>query len=456
MNRALRALLGLAALVLCVQLLNLVLSHPSGTTLRLLGESDPHVRPVAALFEQKCANCHTTDIRRPPYTWIPGIRNHVEGDIRAGLMEFDLVNELLHGPAASEAALAKIEYVVARHSMPPGDFRAMHWDAHLDDADRQAILDWVHQLRCTHYAPENLPRAVQENALHPLPGADPRLDPRAAALGEKLYSDVRLSADGEVACASCHDLKRGGCDNQRFSKGVRGQRGSVNAPTTFNARFSRAQCWNGRNADLEEQAGYPIESPLVMDTDWTSLCARLEQDAALEREFRAVYPDGITKESVIRALAEFERSLVTPGARFDRYLMGETAALTPSEQHGYQLFKQWGCSTCHVGKTLGGQSFERMGRRADYFGERGGNLPSDSGRLLVTRDPADRHCFKVPSLRNVARTSPYLHDGSVPDLGEAVRVMLHYQVGATLPEADVEAIASFLESLTGEYRGQAL
>jgi cytochrome c peroxidase len=457
MSRALRALLVLVALVLVTQLLNLV-SHPSGTTLGLLGAANPQVRPVVHLFERKCAHCHTTDARRPVYAWLPGVRQHLDHDVRRALGEFDLVAKLVRrdGGPVSEPALAKIEYVVERHSMPPGDYRAMHWDAHLDDSNRMEILPWVHDLRRHYYAPEGLPQSVQEGAVHPLPGADPRLNPSAVALGEKLYNDARVSADNTVSCATCHDLEQGGCNHESLSKGIRGQRGSVNTPTTFNVVFHRNQGWNGRAASLEEQMGCLLEDPVAAGSEWPAICAKLAQDAAFASEFRAVYPDGFSKASVTSALAAFERTLVTPHSRFDRYLLGETAALTGEEQRGYGLFQQYGCQTCHVGKALGGQSFERLGRRADFFGDRGRAMASDVGRAAVTGDPADRYVFKVPSLRNVARTYPYLHDGSVPDLRQAVHIMLRYQVGCSVPEPDVECIAKFLESLTGEYRGKPL
>lgn len=458
MKRALHALLILVALVLFVQLLNLVVARPSGTTLGLLGASAPHLRPVAALFEHKCANCHTTEVERPFYAWLPGLRGHIEHQLRAGMGEFDLVSELLRGDGVpvSEPALAKIEYVVDRHTMPPGGYRSMHWDAHLDDADRQEILAWVRAMRRRHYASEGIPPVVQENALQPLPAVDPRLDSRAVALGEKLFGDVRLSADNTVSCASCHDVARAGCDRERFSRGVHGQRGAVNTPTVFNAVFHRTYGWGGGAESLEAQAARPVTDPLLMGANWPAIAARLAQDAALAQEFRAVYPDGFSKASVTRALAAYQRTLVTPGARFDRYLLGETGALTDAERRGYALFRQHGCQTCHVGNALGGQSFERLGRRADYFGERGGEFASDAGRQQVTGNPEDRHRFKVPSLRNVARTAPYLHDGSVADVPQAVRVMMRYQVGTTPSDADVNAIATFLESLTGAYRGAPL
>jgi cytochrome c peroxidase len=458
MNRGLWALLALVALVLAVQALNLVLTRPSGTTLGLFGAANPHVRPVALLLEQKCAHCHTTDVQRPFYAWIPGLRQHLTHDARQAMLEFDLVEEFVQGDGGtvSEPALAKIEYVVERHSMPPGDFRAMHWDAHLDDGDRVEILAWIRDVRRHHYAPEDLPPAVQENTLHPLPAVDPRLHASAVALGERLYYDVRLSADGSRSCATCHDLERGGCDHRAVAQGIGNQLCRVNTLTTFNALYQRAQGWYGNAATLEEMIARHPENPVKMGANWPEICAALEHDREFARAFQAVYPDGFTKTSVTSALAAFQRTLVTPHARFDRYLLGETAALTDQEQRGYALFRQAGCQNCHVGRALGGQSCERMGRRADYFAARGGAAPGDAGRIAITRDPADQHVFKVPSLRNVARTAPYLHDGSVADLRQATDIMLRYQVGAKLPDADAECIVAFLATLTGEYRGKPL
>lgn len=459
MKHVAQAVLVLIALVLMAGFLNFLVGRPSGTTLGLLGAKTPQLAPVVPLLEHKCANCHTTDVKRPLYSYLPFLGRYVERRAQDGMREFDFACELLRCESTpiAEAALAKLEYVIDRHTMPPGDYRSMHWDAHLDDGDRRALLGWIRDLRRRHYAPAGLPSVVQEHALHPLPGIELGLDPRAVALGERLYHDARLSADGSVSCSSCHDLARAGCDGERFSRGAHGERGELNAPTTFNAGFHRALGWDGGAETLEGLVTtMPPPSESAPNPGWEAIRARLAEDDGMRREFVAIHPEGVSLPNIVQALVTFQRTLVTPGARFDRYLLGETAALTLEEERGYRNFLQWGCQTCHVGKALGGQSFERLGRRADYFGERGGKHESDAGRFAVTGNEADRHRFKVPSLRNVARTAPYLHDGSVVELQEAVRVMLRYQVGIEPEDAEVKATAAFLASLTGEYRGRPL
>ena len=176
-----------------------------------------------------------------------------------------------------------------------------------------------------------------------------------------------------------------------------------------------------------------------------------------QQEFKASYPDGFTEKTITDAIAAFERTLLTPNSRFDKYLAGDTAALTANEQHGYALFKDTGCATCHSGVLLGGGSFELMGRHADYFKNRGGTVTdADKGRANASKAEKDLHKFKVPTLRNVAKTFPYFHDGSTSDLKEAVRVMARYQTGEPLSQDDCAALAAFLETLTGEYQGKTL
>ena len=175
------------------------------------------------------------------------------------------------------------------------------------------------------------------------------------------------------------------------------------------------------------------------------------------KEFTAAYPEGVNKTTVTHAIAEYERTLLTPNSRFDKYLKGDETALAADEKHGYEVFIEKGCATCHVGELLGGKSYEVMGRRADYFKARGGKLTdADNGRYNVTKDERDRHAFKVPTLRNVARTFPYFHDGTKKTLREAVDAMATYQNGEALSDRDAQDVLKFLETLTGEYKGKAL
>lgn len=445
-------------LLVALPLANLIAGGPKGTALTRLAANDARVRAVAERLETKCANCHSQDSQLPFYAAAPVARTLIAQDRETGLREFDLVAAIFpsgKGPA-TEPALAKIEHALQSGTMPPRRYLALHWNHRLSDADRAVLTDWIHETRVMHYAPAGVPPEVRLGAVHPLP-ARVEVDARKAELGRRLYHDPRLSGDNTLSCASCHGLDRGGTDNARVSTGIRGQLGGINAPTTFNALFQSKQFWDGRAATLEEQAGGPPLNPVEMGSNWPEIIAKLEADTSFAAEFRQVYPEGFSDKTITEVIAAFERTLLTPNSRFDRFLLGESAALTPQERHGWDLFRQQGCQTCHVGKLLGGQSFEIMGLRRDYFKDRGRPLSdADNGRFNVTKDARDRHRLKVPTLRNVAKTAPYFHDGSAPDLPSAVRTMARYQVGTDLPEADVSAISKFLETLTGDYQGKPL
>ncbi len=277
------------------------------------------------------------------------------------------------------------------------------------------------------------------------------------ALGEKLFFDVRLSANDSISCAHCHDLEqKGGADGLRHSFGIDGNEGLVNAPTVFNAVLNVAQFWDGRATTLEEQVNGPLTSPLEMGASWPDVVKKLSMSKDYRRMFRHLYTTGITPDAIRNAIAEFERSLVTVNSRFDRYLQGEEGAITAAEQHGYTLFKAYGCVSCHQGRNVGGNLYQTMGVMADYFADHPAENKADLGRFNVTGDAQDRHVFKVPSLRLAALTSPYLHNGSAQSLHEVIDRMAKYQVGRKIPAADVAAIIAFLRTLPGEYRGRPL
>lgn len=275
------------------------------------------------------------------------------------------------------------------------------------------------------------------------------LAPERVRLGSRLFHDRRFSADGTLACSSCHELAKGGADGRRFSLGIGGARGAINAPTVLNSAYNFVQFWDGRAATLEEQAAGPIHNPAELGSSWGEVLARLGQDPALLADFAAAYPDGLNAANVADALAAFERSLVTPNSRFDRYLRGDERALGRLERDGYRRFRDFGCTSCHQGILLGGNLYQRLGVFDDYFARRTPSR-SDLGRYNVTGREEDRHVFKVPGLRNVALTAPYFHDGSAATLEEAVVVMARYQLGRELSQPDVEAIVAFLKTLTGE------
>ncbi|MDD5296797.1 MAG: cytochrome-c peroxidase [Rhodocyclaceae bacterium] len=277
------------------------------------------------------------------------------------------------------------------------------------------------------------------------------LNPERVALGKRLFHDPRLSADNSIACASCHDLGKGGADPRPVSLGVAGHPGVINSPSVYNSGFNFSQFWDGRAATLEDQVNGPIASQTEFASDWPSIMKKLGHDGDLSTAFRKAYADGLTPANVRHAIAEFERSLVTP-SRFDRFLKGDGKALNETEQHGYALFRRYGCAACHQGINIGGNLYQRLGVVKDYF--QGKTVkPADLGRYNVTHDPEDRYVFKVPSLRNVALTAPYFHDASAATLEEAVAVMARYQLGVELPPEDRADLVAFLKTLTGEGMG---
>lgn len=282
------------------------------------------------------------------------------------------------------------------------------------------------------------------------------LDEKKIALGEKLFNDPRLSHDDNISCASCHSLSKGGTDQRPLSAGIRGQLGSINAPTVFNSGLNFKQFWDGHAQTLEEQIDGPTHNPVEMGSNWAEIIKKLEQSPGYVKEFRDIYSDAIQSEEIKDAIATFERSLITPNSSFDRYLRGESHALNDEEKEGYRLFKAYGCISCHQGVNIGGNLFQKFGIIADYFADRGHVSQADLGRFNVTGDEADRYVFKVPSLRNVALTPPYFHDGSAKQLDEAVTIMSIYQLGHPLTNLERNAIVKFLKTLTGEYKGKTL
>ncbi|MEK7991515.1 MAG: cytochrome-c peroxidase [Thiotrichaceae bacterium] len=282
------------------------------------------------------------------------------------------------------------------------------------------------------------------------------LNARKVQLGNILFHDPRLSHDNTIACASCHGLQEGGVDGTPTSTGINGLVGPINAPTVFNSGFNFRQFWDGRAKDLEEQAAGPIHNPIEMGSNWREVIVKLEQDSDYIEQFSLLYLDGLTSHNIQDAIATFERSLYTPNSRFDLYLRGDKTALTQQEILGYQRFKAYGCISCHQGMNIGGNMFQHFGVMGNYFEDRGNITQVDLGRYNATGDPADKFLFKVPSLRNIALTSPYFHDGSAKTLEDAVKVMGRYQLGRMLSDEDVELLVAFLNTLTGEYNGQPL
>ncbi len=292
----------------------------------------------------------------------------------------------------------------------------------------------------------------------PLPLASAE-HPAKTALGERLFGDVRLSRDRSMSCLTCHQFERGGADGLPVARRADGSSLARNTPTIFNVDFNYFYNWDGSTQALEAHAEKLLLNPDVMDANWPELLGRLRADPSYVAAFKSTYSDGLNKASVLDALAVYERSLITPNARFDRYLRGRRDALTEEERQGYRLFKSYGCVACHQGMNVGGNMFQRFGifpysRAPAYPGQPDDRV--DYGRFQVTQVERDRHVFRVPSLRNVALTAPYFHNGKAATLEAAVDTMAQVQLGKTLTPEEIELIVRFLHTLTGEYRGQPL
>jgi len=273
--------------------------------------------------------------------------------------------------------------------------------------------------------------------------------PRSTALidlGRLLYYDPRLSRTKLISCNSCHLLDRYGATNTAVSTGVDGRRGKRNAPSTYHAAGQFVQFWDGRELTIEAQARGPIENPLEMGMAPGQAVAILTEIDGYRVAFAAAFPgeaSPITVDHIGRAIGAFERGLITP-SRWDRYIAGDTSALTPVEKEGAKVFANLGCLVCHTGPYIGGSMFEKVGTRAPW------PTQGDRGRRDVTGNPADDMMFKVPSLRNVAETAPYFHDGSAATLEQAVRMMARHQLGIDLADDEVREVIAWLGSLTGE------
>ncbi len=296
------------------------------------------------------------------------------------------------------------------------------------------------------------PRAEpRREPIRPIP-EPPALDPRLTALGARLFQDPRLSADDTISCASCHDLATNGADGRARPIGVGGIIGAIKTPTIYNSMLNFAQCWDGRVPTLEMVVGEALTNPTEMGSSWSQAIGKLSRDRQLVAEFEALFDEGLTANAIATAIAAFQRTLLTPNSRFDRWLRGDDQALSDEELRGYRLFKSYGCVSCHQGANVGGNMYCRMGTLGDYFAERGGEITeADLGRFNLTGLQEDLHLFKVPSLRLAVRNAPYFHDGSAATLTEAIQLMARYQLGRSIPDPHVEAIIAFLHTLVGEH-----
>lgn len=288
-------------------------------------------------------------------------------------------------------------------------------------------------------------------AFAPLPDvvspASGDLSAEKVALGRMLYYEPRLSKSQGISCNSCHMLDKYGVDNEPTSDGHKGQKGERNSPSVYNAAGHFVQFWDGRAADVEAQAKGPVTNPVEMAMrSEKDVLAVLNSMPGYVQAFKKAFPeakDPVTFDNMANAIGSFERKLVTP-ARWDKFLRGDQAALTPEEKAGFNTFIAAGCQTCHAGAYLGGNLYQKLGVMAPYPDQ------SDMGRYQVTKSEGDKMVFKVPSLRNIEKTGPYFHNGKVSNLDQTVAQMGEYQLGRRLNDAEVKSIVTWLHSLTGE------
>ena len=286
----------------------------------------------------------------------------------------------------------------------------------------------------------------------PIP-LDDGLDAAQVALGEKLFHDPRLSRNDAFSCATCHRLGQGGGDGLSRPPTLTGGLHLRNTPTVFNVSLNSRFHWDGGFRTLEEEADAAIIDPTIMNSNWLDVLPKLQSSSDYVSAFNNAYPGGLTKANVLRALADFQRSLITPNARFDQYLRGDGDALSQDEKRGYELFKSYGCAACHQGVNVGGNMFQRFGI---FRNQNRQHEDEDTGRFRVTGAERDRQVFRVPSLRNVTLTAPYYHDGRIQSLETAVDLMASRQLGRPLHPDEIKLIVEFLHTLTGEYQGQLL
>jgi cytochrome c peroxidase len=270
-----------------------------------------------------------------------------------------------------------------------------------------------------------------------------QFDKQKALLGKKLFFDPILSSNKSISCASCHSPNKAYTDAKKVSSGVKGAKGRVNSPTILNSVFNFRQFWNGRAKDLIEQAKGPLHRKIEMNITPKEIEKRLSESEFYKNEFKKAYKDGkITYKRVLESIAEFEKTLITPDSKFDRYLKDEIK-LSNEELQGYILFKKLGCITCHNGINIGGNSFQKMGIVFEYK-----NCIDD--RYALTKVEFDKCVYKVPTLRNIALTAPYFHDGSASNLKDAVKKMSYHNLGFELNDKEAKSIVIFLNTLSSK------
>ncbi|MDO5571528.1 MAG: cytochrome c peroxidase [Bacteroidales bacterium] len=411
-----------------------------------------------------CVSCHSANPELPFYSKMPVAGKIVKKDVDSAYKAFDIepfINAIANGEAPNEVDLAKIEKVVLDKTMSPAKYYLVHWGSSMTSSKTDMMISEIANVREKFFENSLASAEFKNEPIRPIPNSIP-VDSSKVLLGEMLYHDTRLSADGSVSCASCHGIQTGGVDNKRYSEGINKQLGGVNAPTVFNACFNFVQFWDGRANTLAEQAGGPPLNPVEMGSaSFDEIVERLKADKDFDKMFTEIYAEGLSQHTITDAIEQYEKTLVTPNSAFDKYLKGEKDALTAQEINGYKIFKDNKCATCHAGVNMGGLTYELMGVKDNYFAKRQikrntGLTDGDNGRFAQTKIERDRFRFKTPGLRNIALTAPYFHDGDIETLEEAILEMGKNQSGKDLAPNEVDDIKAFLNTLTGEYKGVKL
>jgi len=454
MNNKTVFLLALATAGAALPLSNMLGFSGENKPISVVSGSSERFAKVSQIFQNKCVDCHSPGMTRMPiYAKFPIAKQLMAKDIENASDRLVLSQPLYSGETPfTPLMLARLESVVKHKSMPPALYLSMHWTDNLSADEQQQILDWIAEERAKSPLSADSATNLKDEPVQPLP-LKVDLNAEKVAVGHKLFHDTLLSGDNTLSCASCHDLNKGGTDQAKVATGINGQQGPINSPTVYNAMYNIVQFWDGRAKNLQEQAAGPVANPGEMGAKWDDVVEKLKHVSDYQITFKKLYPEqGLTQTTVTDAIATFEKSLITPNSIFDQYLRGNATILTADEKAGYDLFKE-NCTSCHVGVTFGGLSFEKMGVKKDYFKLRGGQLTEvDNGRFNVTKLEKDRHFFKVPVLRNVELTSPYFHDGSVAKLEDAVRIMAKVQRDKEFTNDEVNKVVAFLKTLTGKYQ----
>lgn len=305
------------------------------------------------------------------------------------------------------------------------------------------------------FAQQSAASAKSSEPIKPIPN-NIDFDIKKALLGLRLFEDKNLSRDGSKACRSCHYLDKGGADGEQYSPSIDGSHRIRNTPSIYNVGLLSLYGWYGMPNSLENVTESIIKSKKGLAADWPTIISKINNDSEYVRLFKATYADGVKPDNIKHAIAEYMRSLTTPDSRFDQYLNGNMQAITPKEKEGYRLFKEYGCTSCHQGVAVGGNMVAPFNLFRNYLNKEITSKQLELGRFNETKDESDKYVFRVPSLRNVALTSPYFHDGSTARLETAVDIMGRYMLGRIIPANERKLIVYFLHTLTGNYQDKPL